>query len=59
VKIYRTWTDASLAQAFCSDNSSCIHNLAECYNDTTHPVTKFCKCPYGYDVDATNEHCGK
>ena len=59
VDVYENWEDANRANQLCSDNSSCVDIVAICTNDTQQPTSKFCKCPYGYQVKDNNKRCGK
>jgi hypothetical protein len=59
VKVYANWADANQNNAFCSDSSSCIDVVAVCTLDPQQPTSKFCKCPYGYQIKDNNERCGK
>ena len=61
VDVYENWDEASRANAFCQNKASCYDTAAECFNDTNHPQSKFCKCPTGYQIisDSNRRRCGR
>lgn len=61
VDVYATWDEASSANAFCQNKTSCFDAAAECFTDTNHPQSKFCKCPTGYQIisGSNRRRCGR
>jgi hypothetical protein len=61
VDVYENWDEANRANAFCQNETSCYDTVAECFNDTNHPESKFCRCPTGYRIDTSSNRrqCGR